>query len=219
MDDSTFGGADGRLQLCVQSLDRKGKGDLAKIGDRHKVLINRVPKRHRSITAMNFYVAPPPSSQVPPVPPVPTAVATKRPPPRFLEIFEPLKAGDNEGFASSNVSTPSSSKSSLPVTPCSPRRDLVIESHRRDQHSYFPSISPASQDPETTVIEPVQLCPRPTRSDILPSGKRSNGSHWEQEQQACIIEESTRSDRSSQWPMRGESHTNVLALDGTFGRA
>ncbi|KAG8852336.1 hypothetical protein FRB91_006590 [Serendipita sp. 411] len=206
MDYPTFGGDEGRIQLCVQSLNCKG--DLARSNDRHKVLINRTPKRHRSITAINFF-AKPQLEEAPPVPPMPTPQVTTRPPPRFLEIFTPLGDSDSPGLSSSSVSTPSTSKTSLPVTPASPRRELGLDKERTTCQSYF-LLEPF----HTREQHPVALLSSAERVEPSASDR------WPEEETDFPDAANTmHSDRSISWALHEDHKVTSLTMDGTFGRA
>ncbi|KAG8819788.1 hypothetical protein FRC17_010332 [Serendipita sp. 399] len=214
MDYPTFGGDEGRIQLCVQSLDRKG--DLAQSNDRHKVLINRAPKRHRSITAMNFF-AKPQLENAPPVPPLPTPQATTKPPPRFLEIFTPLNDLESLSASSSNSSTPSTSKTSLPVTPASPRRELYSDGERKLCQSYF-SLEPSRHHaPNPIIVLPSAEGAAHSASEV-PSGCLNVD--WPDEQtDFSEVANTMHSDRSLSWTLPEDHMANPLMMDGTFGRA
>jgi len=202
-----------------------------KMSDRHKVLVNRVPKRHRSITAMNFF-AKPSATEVPPLPPMPTPEAIKRPPPRFLEIFTPLPTPGVNDFVSSNVSTPSTQKSSLPATPASPRRELSTESTPKVSQSYFayvPRQTKVREERDITVIVDGNASigsigyptARHSATDINPGDRyiRDLELDLEEEEQRQTAQDSMRSDHSVQWPMRDRHYADTLLMNGTFGRA
>jgi hypothetical protein len=204
------------------------------MSDRHKVLINRAPKRHRSITAMNFF-AKPAATEAPPLPPMPTPEAIKRPPPRFLEIFTPLPAPDVNDLVASNVSTPSTQKSSLPATPASPQRELSIESTPIVSQSYFAYVPRQSKRREERHITAIvdgnatigsigsigYAIPRRSATDINPSDGyiRDLELDLEEEEQSQGAPDSMRSDHSVQWAMRDRHYADTLLMSGTFGRA
>ncbi|CAG7847382.1 SubName: Full=Uncharacterized protein {ECO:0000313/EMBL:CCA77916.1} [Serendipita indica DSM 11827] len=213
MDYPTFGGDDRKIQLCVQSLDRKG--ELSKY-DCHRVVVNRAPKRHRSVTAMNFFSQPVTTADpVPPVPPVPAPVAAKRPAPRFLEVFAPMNVTDEPGLSSSPTSTPSTSRTSLPATPASPRRELdhIVP------NSYF-ALVPAKRLPRnpTTMVFTPEEDRHPAATRQL-ADEREEG-YWQEDDEPSVpvhgLQDTVRSDRSYEWTMRKEPAS--LMMDGTFGR-
>ena len=201
------------------------QGEVTQGNDRLRVLINRAPKRHRSITAIGFFLRPQ-NVQAPPVPPMPTPVATKRPLPRFLEIFEPLNASEPACPSSSSLSTPLTSDSSLPSTPpCLLLRE-VGDDNDVDYHShpsYFPSI-PAYEMTHGQALMDSSRAHRQNHgiAEILPVAEESKEANLQdsREQQQQYTFRTTRSDRSFEWPTGHEHHEgNVLMMDGTFGRA
>lgn len=216
MEYPTFGGEDAKLQLCVQSLDRKG--EVTTGNDRLRVLVSRTPKRHRSVTALNFFDRPPKTeAPPPPMPPMPTVVAAKRSLPRFLEVFAPLNACDSEGLSSSTVSTPSTSRSSLPVTPASPYRELRNDAMIHDQsRSYFPILPTHQKDAVQPIIDGsrAQSQQQHGLAEITPGGE-DNEADW---MDAPTLYD--RSDRSllARAMRQRENETNMLIMDGTFGR-
>lgn len=149
---------------------------------------------------------------------MPTPVA-KRPLPRFLEVFAPLNAYESEGLLPSNLSSPSTSKSSLPVTPASPHRELRSDPMIHEPSpSYFPIIPSHQKDKVQTSIDnsrangPQRQC---GLAEITPVDESIEADYLESTQCISAYEHTARSDR---WPMRGERRTNTLMMDGTFGR-
>jgi hypothetical protein len=176
---------------------------------------------------MNFFESPPPSD-LPPVPPLPSALRTERPPPKFLEVFRPLSAEEIACLVPSNVSTPSTFVSSMPVTPSSPRQEL----HPRGVRSCF-LVSPSHHyERNPTIVNESSALPRPLQcANIPPHDREEVTAVWQevqgQEQQDQqrewdILSESRRPDRSivgwATRPLEYEQHDNALMMDGTFGR-
>jgi hypothetical protein len=150
-------------------------------------------------------------------------VASNRPLPRFLSVFEPLN--DRETAALSNVSTPSTSKSSLPVTPASPpHRELSNGFDHRQSRSYFPSIPVRQRAQDETLVDNSRAHPQQFQgfSETLPSDEIKESDLLESQRYTPTFQETAngRSDRSFCWgAMRAEHEGNMLTMDGTFGRA
>lgn len=194
------------------------QGEVTQSNNRLRVLISRAPKRHRSITALNFFACPQ-NAQVPPVPPMPMPVATKRPLPRFLQVFEPLN--DSGAATISNISTPSTNKSSLPVTPTSPHRELSNDCSHHQSQSCFPSIPVQQKAQGQALMDNSRAYPQQYHgvAEIHPSDENKEVDLLEPQQYTPTFPETLRTDRSLEWTMREKHESNMLMMDGTFGRA
>jgi hypothetical protein len=193
------------------------QGEVNQGNDRLRVLISRAPKRYRSITALNFFACPQ-NAQASPVPPMPMPVVTERPLPRFLQVFEPLN--DCGATAISNMSTPSTSKSSLPVTPTSPHRELSDDCSHHQSQTYLTPVQQKAQG--QTSMDNSRANPQQYHdfAERLPSDETKETDRLKPQEYTPTFQETSRTDRSFEWTMRREHESNnMLMMDGTFGRA